>query len=313
MKQQSRGHAAMKQTNTTRARWLARVAALAWLAALSPAPAGAKDFEKRVPAEPGGELRVELDAGSVVLESHDREEVRVNAIAAGAGSGRLDFQLEAREGRVTLKGRGSGGWLPSLIGGPHVRVHIRVPEEFSVDVRTTGGEIEVEGLEGRVRLRTSGGRIDLGRIEGAVEAETSGGPIQAEAIEGKVRVQTSGGRIRLVSIEGRVDARTSGGDIEVLDAAGEVRARTSGGSIRVRFDDEPGGRLETSGGSIEVELPDGEGVRLDARTSGGTVQVDPAIEARGRIEPARVEADLAGGGERLRLETSGGNIRVHVR
>lgn len=303
----------MKRTTTNGTRWLARVATLAWLATLTPAPVSAKDFEKRVPAESGGELRVELDAGSVVLESHDRDEVRVDAIAAGAGSRRLDFKLEARNDQVTLRGRGSGGWLPSLIGGPHVRVHIRVPEEFSVDVRTTGGEIEVEGLQGRVRLRTSGGRIDLGRIEGDVEAETSGGPIEGEAIEGDVRVQTSGGRIRLVSVEGRVDARTSGGGIEVLDASGEVRARTSGGSIRVRFDDEPGGRLETSGGGIEVELPDGEGVRLDARTSGGTVEVDPTLEARGRIEPNRVEADLAGGGERLRLETSGGSIRVHVR
>ena len=303
----------MKQTKTNGMRWLARGITLAWLAALPAATASAKDFEKRVPAESGGELRVELDAGSVVLESHDLEEVRVDAMAAGAGARRLDFQLESRNGRVTLRGRGTGGWLRSLIGDPHVRVHIRVPEEFSVDVRTTGGEIEVEGIEGRVRLRTSGGRIDLGRIEGDVEAETSGGPIEAESIEGDVRVRTSGGRIRLVGIEGRVDARTSGGGIEVLGASGEVRAQTSGGSIHVRFDGEPGGRLETSGGDIEVELPDGDGVRLDARTSGGAVEVDPALEARGRIEPQRVDAELAGGGERLRLETSGGDIRVHVR
>ena len=290
------------------------LAILAALVALQPAAAAAKDFSQRVPAEPDGELRVELDAGSVVLESHERDEVRVDALAAGLGARRLDFELESRDDRVVLRGRGSGGWLPSLIGGgPHVRVHIRVPREFSVDIRTGAGEIEVEDLEGDVRLRTSGGRIHLQRIEGEIRAETSGGGIEAEAIAGELRVRTSGGAIRLLDVEERVDAETSGGGIEVLGARTEVRARTSGGSIHVRFEDSPSGRLETSGGSIEVELPDGAGVSLEARTSGGVVDVHPDLEPRGRIERARVDAEVGGGGDRLRLETSGGDIRVRPR
>lgn len=293
---------------------LARLLLLAALAAGAPGGAQAKDFEERVPAEPGGELRVHLDGGSVLVESHDRDEVRVDALAAGLGAGGLDFRLEAREDRVELRGQGGGGWLPGVLGGgPHVRVHIRVPSEFSVDVRTQGGEIEVEGVEGRVQLRTSGGRIALGRIEGDVEARTTGGPIDAEDVEGELRVHTSGGPIRLIDVRGPVDARTSGGGIDVLGAHDEVRAHTSGGSIRVRFDDAPGGRLETTGGSIDVELPDTAGVDLDARTSGGSVAVDDALRPRGRIEPSRVDAELAGGGEQLRLQTSGGSIRVDLR
>jgi hypothetical protein len=305
---------AMRRTQAIRSPAITRLLAIVLLVTLAPAAANARDFEGRVPAEPGGDLRVELDAGSVVLEGHDRAEVRVDALAVGLGARQLDFRLEAKNNRVTLRGKGATGWLPSLIGGgPHVRIHIRVPNEFSVDIRTAGGDIEIEGLEGRVRARTTGGRIVLGRIEGEVEAETSGGPIEADEIEGSVRARTSGGPIRLVEIEGRVDAQTSGGGIDVLGASGEVRARTSGGSIRVRFDDQPGGRLETSGGSIEVELPEGDGVRLDARTSGGTIVIDPELEAEGRIEPTRVSAEIGGGGERLRVETSGGSIHIRVR
>ena len=54
-------------------------------------------------------------------------------------------------------------------------------------------------------------------------------------------------------------------------------------------------------------------MRLDARTSGGTIVIDPELEAEGRIEPTRVSADLDGGGDRLRVETSGGNIHIQVR
>jgi hypothetical protein len=305
---------ATRRALTNRKLAITRLLALVLLATLAPAAASARDFEERVPAEPGGDLRVELDAGSVVLESHDLAEVRVDALAAGLGARQLDFRLEANNDRVTLRGKGAAGWLPSLIGGgPHVRIHIRVPNEFSVDIRTAGGDIEIEGVEGRVRARTTGGRIALGRIEGEVDAETSGGPIEADAIEGRVRVRTSGGPIRLVEIEGPVEARTSGGGIDVLGASAEVRAQTSGGPIRVRFDDQPSGRLETSGGSIEVELPEGDGVRLDARTSGGSIVVDPELEAEGRIEPTRVSAEIGGGGDRLRVETTGGNIHILVR
>ena len=289
-------------------------ATLTLLLTLLSGAGAAKDFEGRVPAESGGELRIDLDSGSVWIESHSEPEVRVDAVAAGMGVRGFEFELESRDGRVRLRGHGMGGWLPALVGnGPHVRVHVRVPREFSVEVRTTGGEIELEDLEGDVKLRTSGGRVQVGRVNGDVEIETSGGPIEVDGVEGRVRARTSGGPIRLTGVEGRVRASTSGGSIVVLGATERVEAETSGGSIRVRFDDEPGGRLRTSGGSIEVELPEGEGVRLDARTSGGRVEIDPSLSVQGRVEPSKVNAEIGDGGESLRLETSGGDIRIHVR
>jgi hypothetical protein len=292
---------------------MGRIARLVLLAALLPAAAAAKDFEQRVAADAGGQLRVDLRGGAVVVESHEQPEVRVDALAAGMGSRSLDFELEADDDVVTLRGGGDGSWLPALVGGPHVRVRIRVPREFSVDVSTAGGSVELEGLEGEVRARTSGGRIELERIEGDVDAETSGGAIQAGRIQGGLRARTSGGPIRLFEIEGDVEAQTSGGPIEVLGAGAQVRARTSGGSITVRFSDAPAGDLETSGGSIDVEFPESEGVELDASTSGGRVEIEADIRLRGRVETNRVKAELNGGGDALRLRTSGGQIRVNVR
>lgn len=291
---------------------IGRIVGLLWLAALLPGAAAAKDFDERVPAESGGSLRVDLEGGAVVVESHGESQVRVQALAAGLGARSLDFELSSHDDEVTLRG-GDGGWLSGLLGGPHVRVLVRVPREFSVDVRTAGGSVELEDLEGEVRARTSGGRIDLRRIRGDVDAETSGGGIDAEEIEGELRVRTSGGAIRISEVEGAVEARTSGGPIEVLEAAEEVNARTSGGGIRVRFSQVPAGVLETSGGGIEVELPPDEGIELTARTEGGRVEIDESLTPRGRIEASRVEAELNGGGDSLRLRTSGGNIQVRAR
>ena len=81
-----------------------RIAILGLIATLLATEAAAKDFEQRVAAQEGGRLRVNLDSGSIVIESHDLEEVRVDALAAGVGAGRLDFALCAEGGGVRLGG-----------------------------------------------------------------------------------------------------------------------------------------------------------------------------------------------------------------
>jgi len=289
-----------------------RIAILGLVTALLATAAAAKDFEQRVAAQPGGRLRVDLDSGSIVIESHDREEVRVDVLAAGVGAGRLDFELSAKGDNVTLRGR-PRGWMPDVLGSPHVRARVRVPSEFSVDIRTGGGAIEIEDLEGEVRVRSSGGAIEIGRIRGDVDVETSGGAIETGEVDGELRARTSGGPIRIFAVTGSVEARTSGGPIEILGAADRVDANTSGGAISVRFTEAPSGVLETSGGDIDVEFPEDEGMDLDARTSGGRVRIDEQLAVRGRVEPTRVEAELNEGGDRLRLRTSGGDIRIRVR
>jgi len=271
-----------------------RIAILGLIALLLATAAAAKDFEQRVAAQSGGRLRVDLESGSIVIESHDREEVRVDALAAGMGAGRLDFELSAKGDDVILRG-GSSGWMPDVLGSPHVRARVRVPSEFSVDIRTGGGAIEIEDLEGEVRVRSSGGNIEMGRIRGDVDAETSGGSIETVEVDGELR------------------ARTSGGPIRIFAVSGSVEARTSGGAISVRFTEAPSGVLETSGGDIDVEFPEDEGMDLDARTSGGSVRIDEQLAVRGRVEPTRVEAEVGEGGDRLRLRTSGGDIRIRVR
>jgi hypothetical protein len=289
-----------------------RIAILGLITALLATAAAAKDFEQRGAAQAGGRLRVNLDSGSIVIESHDREEVRVDVLAAGVGAGRLDFELSAEGDNVTLRGR-PRGWMPDVLGSPHVRARVRVPSEFSVDIRTGGGAIEIEDLEGEVRVRSSGGDIEMGRIRGDVDAETSGGAIEVGEVDGELRARTSGGPIRIFAVSGRVEARTSGGPIEILRAGDRVDANTSGGAISVRFSETPSGVLETSGGDIDVEFPEDEGMDLDARTSGGSVRIDEQLAVRGRVEPTRVEAELNEGGDRLRLRTSGGDIRIRVR
>ena len=284
--------------------------AVATLGCLAPA-AVAKDYEERIAARSGGSLRVDLNGGSVEVEAHDEYEVRVDAHVGGIGSRSLEFRLtgDGTDARFTAD---VGGWA-QLLGGGRVRVRVRVPERYNLDIRTHGGNIELEKIRGEVVARTSGGSIEVDEIEGHVDIRTSGGSIEAKEIRGDLMARTSGGRIRASEIMGAVEAATSGAPIKITDVRGPVDLRTSGGGISVRFTDDPEGRLETSSGSIEVEFPEDASVDLDAKTSGGRVEIEHEILVRGTSGRSHIVGQINGGGARLHLRTSGGDVRVRAR
>jgi hypothetical protein len=273
---------------------------------------GGPDLLEVLAVAPGGTLFVDLEAGSVRVESHDRSEVWVDAVARGWAAELVWFSLE-REGSDVFVQGDVAGWLPRVLGGARVRVRVRVPREYSVDVRTRGGRVRLTELTGRIAAESSGGSIDLRDGRGPALLRTSGGSIRAERVAGDLRAHSSGGPVEAEHVRGDVDARTSGGSIEVRDAGGRVYARTSGGSVRVGFAGTPAGEVHTSGGGIEVEIPAGAGVELDARTGGGRVVVEPPLELAGESGRSEARGAVNGGGAPLRLSTSGGDIQLRSR
>ncbi len=290
---------------------MSRILGVALLCCALPLTARAEQFDQTVSVEPGGTLSIDLDRGSVDVETGEDNEVRVEASASGFGSGSIEFELESDGQNASFRGR--SGFSFGLLGGARIKVVARVPEVYSITVNTGGGRIEIEEIDGYVEARTSGGRIEVDGATGDVRLRTSGGRIQAENIGGDLHARTSGGRIRVSDVAGHVDATTSGGRIAIDGAGALVRARTSGGSISVRFDGPPEGTIETSGGSIEVEIPEGSALDLDARTSGGRVKVDGDVRVRGVFRSDHIEGAVNGGGPPLRLRTSGGNITLEER
>jgi DUF4097 and DUF4098 domain-containing protein YvlB len=211
-----------------------------------------------------------------------------------------------------------------------VQWNIRVPVRYNVNVRTSGGSIEITDLSGTAELRTSGGNIEGGRLGGPVTAKTSGGSIEITSARGKVVAHTSGGSIRMGDVSGGVEAKTSGGSIALARVGGDVYARTSGGGIRIEeasgavdastsggsivasFAKQPGAdsKLHTSGGGMTVSLARGVAVDLDARATGGGVSSDVPITVQGKQDDDSLAGRINGGGPKLTLRTSGGGIRV---
>jgi DUF4097 and DUF4098 domain-containing protein YvlB len=286
---------------------------------------------------PGGRLTIRADRGSIQVKTApvDKVEIEVTREPGRSASKdvlerhHIDFSQQGND--VTVKAEmdkvKKNFWRGDDL---RVRYEVTVPSKYNVNLKTSGGSISVQDIEGEAKSETSGGGLKFGQINGPVfgrtsggsidltgctrdvDLQTSGGGIRVGDTTGNVVAHTSGGSIHIGSAKGSVTAGTSGGGIQVNGASGSVNAHTSGGSIHATLTEQPAGEctLETSGGGIEIKMAEKIAVDLDAHTSGGRVSTEFPVLVQGEMKPNHVRSKINGGGPKLTLGTSGGSIRI---
>jgi DUF4097 and DUF4098 domain-containing protein YvlB len=299
-------------------------------------------IEERFDIAPNGTLTIDSDLGALVVEGSKTDQIVVRVIKGVNGRSESDaeelferfsvaFDPSARGLEILGRYDRPGGWRDwGGNRGLQVRFEVEVPEAVNVDLKTSGGSIQVADIAGEALVHTSGGSLNLEDIGGHVEARTSGGSIEAhdlgdrsllrtsggsirvEGAGGDVDCQTSGGSITISGADGEVDAQTSGGSIRLAQIAGAVNATTSGGSIEAEIIGQPESdmSLRTSGGTVTLRLDETVRADLDAQASGGSVKSDIAVSVRGEVKRDRLQGTMNGGGPLLTLRSSGGGVRI---
>lgn len=280
--------------------------------------------EKTFAVKPGGRLTVETEGGNVSVVTGDDATVKVVArqvIRTGTEREadevlkKLNLTIEQSGNDVAARAKYERvKWGRNPVS---VDFTVTVPARYDVEVRTSGGDVEVGDLDGKVRVRTSGGDVELGKMSGPVDAHTSGGNVSLVEGRGKVSLGTSGGNVRVERSVGETDLDTSGGDIEVKSVEGVLRAKTSGGNVTAGIVGLLKGdcSLDTSGGSVKAIVDKSAAFDLQASTSGGNVRADGltiTIEG-GAIGKSKLSGKVNGGGPLLKLHSSGGDIVVTTR
>lgn len=306
--------------------------AVAGLLAFAPVAAHAKIervVEKTFTVQPGGTLTVETQGGDVRILTSNEATVKVTAkqkIKASSESEadelmrKLTLNIEqVPEGVSALakyeKSMGGfhfGSWPPV-----QVDFTVTVPANYNVSLKTSGGDIKIADLNGKVRARTSGGDVTLGKIAGEIDAGTSGGDVTLAEGGATVKLSTSGGNIRVDHAVGAADLDTSGGDIVIKSVENTLHASTSGGDVTAGIAGALKGEchLGTSGGRVRVTVDKGTAFDLDAATSGGDVDaagLTITIE-KGGSGRSKLAGKVNGGGPLLKLRSSGGDVSVKTR
>src|SRR5882724_856846 len=260
----------------TRTHTLLGILAVALIASVS--LSAQKAFDRRFDVAPGGQLRLDADVGSVALVGRAGHEVVVHAQVNGSDSFLADLDITAEQtssGVTVTAHKTHSGWFDWFNSGSE-RVHftIDVPRDYSVELRTSGGSLDVRNVNAPVQGRTSGGGITV------------------------------------ADVQGDLDAHTSGGGIHLKNIDASVRASTSGGGVHAEMRSNRGISLSTSGGPISLLLPANVGASLDARTSGGSVSSALPFTTTGTVDHSHLHGSINGGGEQVVLRTSGGGISV---
>jgi len=254
----------------------------------------ASRIEKDLKLEPGGRLVVDAGASDVFVTGRSASGAHVVVTSNRDDMEELftlNFSEEPGAVRIEMHKHSLQLWPKRL----EVRIEVDVPTRTNLEIRTGGGDVKVNHLEGETNLETSGGDVKATELKCNLNARTSGGDMELRDLTGDISVKTSGGDITLENVHGRVEAHTSGGDVTASLARGNAK----------------GGEIETSGGDIELRLDPAINLSLDASTSSGEVTSNlPHLSVTGEISSSRLHGTLGSGGETLRVHTNGGSVRI---
>jgi len=191
------------------------------------------------------------------------------------------------------------------------------------EIFTGAGQVQLGQVDGSCNVRSLGGPLQLGEIMGPLSASTRAGDILVDSTRRGGTISTEGGTVTLLYTSGPTRLMSGGGDISVRQAAAPVNAETTSGDITITIDS--GSKSETidaktGKGNVIVNVPNGFRADVDATIvttdpTGDTILSDiPGLsvtrEQVGGTTRVRAVGKINGGGEKLTLQATGGDIRI---
>lgn len=211
----------------------------------------------RIDAQPAPGTDVEMVAERIARASSDE--------AARDLLGKVEMREEAGASQVRVEVRAPRRFGP---GGVEVRWTVRVPSGVTVDLRSTNGKVQIEGLGGEIHARTVNGGVsarglaavkvlDASTVNGGVDIEITepigdGTTVDLECVNGGVQLQVPG------ESRATVLARVTNGGI----STGDFSLEPTGEQTRRRVE----GTINGGGAAVTLETTNG-GVRLTKSTA----------------------------------------------
>jgi hypothetical protein len=242
-------------------------------------------------------LVVTSENGSIDVETGPAGTIRVLATLRNAP--RVQYEAIEQGNTVTVEAEVDSG-----ARNAGADIVVSVPAETEVELKTSNGRIEIQGLEAPGTLRTSNGRVVMKQLEGDFDARTSNGPIEVTSMEGEATLATSNGPVTLDKVKGN-------GPVTLDKVKGAFDVDTSNGNISFSGEMTAGGdnRLETSNGSVTVELGGTPSVELDASTSRGEVTSELSIDAS-KTKKQELVGTIGEGEADLVIRSTNGSVTV---
>ena len=254
-----------------------------------PGAAQSKIFEHTVSLRPGGQLRLDVDKGSVRLMGWDRDQVEIRArieaerswdsTYAGRVVDATTVDVVSSAGLVSIRGNYDKVPTDGIFGNhvtPNIHYEIRAPRRVDLQLDIDRANSIITGFEGR---------IDLEADRSVIETVDVNGPIR-------------------VSID-------RGGDSSFRNVRGSVNVDADRTNLRIdmaRLDDSS--RIVIDRGNIDMSLARGQGLDLDTSLS-RRASFDSSLPLQMRnFRNNNPSGTMNGGGPRLAIQADRSRIRL---
>lgn len=274
--------------------------------AQAPAAAAARQApqtDQTVAVETGARLRLENQAGEIIIRGWDRNEVRVQARHAPRDTIRIRntataVSIEA-ESRRFVTGAvdyeiSVPRWMPLDLEGMATYIEV-TDHQADLNAETVRGDIVLRDLSGVITVSTVEGDLTIERVAGRVDASAVNRGVTITDATADIMAESVSGGVKLVNIRSRsVDASALSGG---LTFSGEFL---------------PDGiyRLLTHSGGITITTPSLDATITVRMFSGQFDSVFPTTPS-GTSRRGQALTHVAGSGRaRINLETFSGSIRI---
>ena len=272
--------------------------------------------EKKFNVQEGKKLEVNLKSGgSIDVSGWNKKVAHITAYCRNGDMDDMVNIVQTEEG-IEVTSYHSGERRSCSL-----ELKVNVPVKFDLILKTMGGEVSINNVEGDISGRTMGGSLELSSLRGEIQFKTMGGDITLKDSDVDGQVKTMGGRVLLEDVVGDIKGSSMGGNVvykNVKTRNGKstgkvVKISTMGGSINVKSAPE-GADVHTMGGDIRIKSAE---EFIKAKTMGGKIRID---EINGGVDATTmggdIEVNMTGnpkkGKRDVFLTSMGGDITLSV-
>lgn len=269
-------------------------------------------IKARFDVRPGGTLYLEVDHGSIEVETSGDDEVYVELERAVKGATEAEEKEILEHHEYDISQDGNNIYVESRFDDEEdsswswrrlrknkkfkLSVTIRVPERFNVDFENGAGNVEIEDeITGSITGRTGAGNIII--------SDVNNGPVD---------VSSGAGNIEIGSVGGWVEVRSGAGNITIEEVAGRIDAQTGAGNVVATLTRQPedDSDLGSGAGNVTVYLASTIAVDVEARSSLGSASCEFGLDVKGKWMSKSFGGELNGGGPSLTLHSGVGNVSL---
>ena len=252
-----------------------------------------KALQKKFDVASSGRLFINVPGASLDLTGHDDDKVIIDVYVKSLSQNealaiveRVKLRMRAIDNQ-TVRIESRSFYSDGFIGwnSDHsldMRLVIKLPRSFNVDLQTAASDISINDVKGRMTVQGSGGTLEATNLKGKIEIYGYGCDININEVEGtKISIVAASGTLYMGNVKAnQISVRASSCSSSISKLNGNTSLYLHGGSATV---DEITGPLDVQSQSCEasVFVTRVEDINLSIR--GGQLHLHIKRDAKARL------------------------------